>query len=71
MNADGTDLPSRMRAIADQGHPRADALRKAADEFENARDQLAQPRTCDVKKVLELWVRARFIYCEVTGRPLV
>lgn len=53
-----------MRALAIEGHSRADELRRAADELD------AIP-TDDTKRLVSAWARARKLWCEVSGEELV
>lgn len=65
-------LRGKMRDLADSGHPRAAELRAKADEFERkARGFYADPQTCDVKSFMGAWARARKLWSECSGEPLV
>lgn len=59
-------LADRMRALADSGHARADELRQRADEFEAVADYSKGARS-----LLGAWARARRLWCECTGEPLI
>lgn len=59
-------LWERMRALADSGHARADELRQKADELEAVADYSKGP-----KALLGAWARARRLWCDCTGEPLV
>lgn len=59
-------LPERMRDLADSGHERADELRDLADELEETITDWK-----GVSPMLATWMRARRIWCEITGEPLV
>lgn len=59
-------LPERMRALADTGHERAAELRQKADEFEAAADY-----SKGAKALLGAWARARRLWCDCTGEPLI
>jgi hypothetical protein len=65
-------LWERMRALADKGHIRADEIYAKADEFEHkAVGFYSDPQTVDVKSFLGAFARARKLWCELTGEPLV
>lgn len=64
-----TELGDRMRALADTGHPRADELRAKAQEFD-AKAAHAGDRE-SIKSMLGAWARARRLWSEITGEPLV
>lgn len=65
-------LAPKMRALADSGHARAAELRELANKLEAARDgAYAEPQTVTVGAMLGAWARARKLWCEVTGEPLV
>lgn len=69
---DVTDLSDKMRALADRGHVRADELREKAKAFDDAAAGFyAEPQTVDVKKFMGCWARARRLWCDVSGEPLV
>ena len=59
-------LFDKMRALANEGHPRAEALRQRADEFEKAVVDKSS-----VRQLLGAWTRARRLWCECTGDPLI
>lgn len=68
----GTALGARMRAEADAGHPRADELRTKAREFDEAAAGFyADPQTVDVRRFLGCFARARLLWRDVSGEPLV
>ncbi len=58
-------LPERMRALAEQGHPRAADLIAGADAMDAAASDF------EVKKVVGAWARARRLWSECTGEPLI
>ncbi len=61
-----------MRDLAAAGHPRADELRAKADEFEEAVSGFyAQPQTVSARSFCGAWARARKLYSECSGKPLV
>jgi hypothetical protein len=69
---DLTDLSKKMHALADTGHLRATELREKADEFDrNAAGFYAECQTCDVKTFMGSWARARRVWSECTGEPLI
>ena len=66
----GPTLADKMRGLADTGHPRAEELRNAADKLDGAVDAAASGPDA-VKRVLGNWARARKLWCEITGEPLI
>jgi hypothetical protein len=70
---DGSDgLHGKMRALAANGHVRATELIAKADEFEKkAQGFCSDPQTCDVKSFMGAWARARRLWCECSGEPLI
>jgi hypothetical protein len=65
-------LHRKMRALADQGHPRADELRAKADEFEaKTLGYYGDPQTCDAKSFMGAWARARRLWSDCSGEPLI
>lgn len=67
-----TDLSEKMLALAKSGHPRADELREKADAFSAAASGFyAEPQTVGVKAFMGCWARARRLYSECTGEPLI
>lgn len=68
----GTDLGNRMRFLADSGHERATELREKAEALDRAAAGFyAEEQTVTVKGFIGAWVRARRLYCDVTGEALV
>jgi hypothetical protein len=71
---DQPPLADKMRALA-KGHPRGAELVEKADAFEKATAELYAPATVDTKaaakRMLGTWARARKLWCELTGEPLV
>lgn len=64
-------LADRMDALA-ASHPRGDELRlKAADLREGANGFCAVPQTVSAQSFMGRWARARRLWCEVTGEPLI
>lgn len=60
----------KMLALADSGHPKSAELRSKADALRLA----AESDTADlasVKKLLGAWARARTLWCECSGEPLI
>lgn len=67
-----TELGDRMRALADEGHGRAQELRDKAQAFDNAANGFySEPQTVTVKSFLGAFARARALWCECSGEPLV
>lgn len=67
-----TALSERMHALADTGHDRATELREKADAFDVATaGAFAVPPTSTVPKLLGTFARARRLWCDITGEPLV
>jgi hypothetical protein len=67
-----TALSERMHALADQGHARAAELREKADAFDAATAGFyADPQTVSVEKFMSCFARARRLWCDITGEPLV
>jgi hypothetical protein len=62
-----TDLSIKMRALAAQGHERAAELREKADAFDAATS--ADP--FDARRMLGCWARARRLWSECSGEPLI
>lgn len=54
-----------MRRLADSGHPRADELRDKALALE------ASLEDYEAKRMLGAWARARKLWCDCSGEPLV
>lgn len=66
----GSKLGDRMRALADSGHPLAEELRQKAAAFDASASANAGD-TWDPKRMLGAWARARRLWCDCTGEPLV
>ncbi len=67
-----TALSSRMHALADAGHVRAAELREKADAFDQATSGFyGEPQTVDVKTFTGAFARARRLWCDCTGEPLI
>jgi hypothetical protein len=65
-----TDLSRKMHALADTGHARADDLRTLGKAFDQA--TAAQDGTRDgAKRMLGAWARARRLWSDTTGEPLI
>lgn len=61
-----------MRALADQGHDRAEELREKAKAFDAAAAGFyAEEQTVGAKSFLGAYARARRLWCDITGEPLV
>lgn len=67
------DLATRMRARADADQLPADhELRTLADELEQAIDAFfSAPPRITVRKFAAAWARARLVWCNLTGEPLI
>lgn len=71
-----TVLSDRMRALAAGDgageHERAEELRARAMNFDKAAEGFyATPQRLDAKGFAGAWARARKLWCEITGEPLV
>lgn len=65
-------LWDRMRALADTGHLRANELREAALSLESATAGFyAEPQTVPVESFVGSWARARRLWCDCSGEPLI
>lgn len=72
MSEDDRPLWDKMRELADDGHVRADELRDKADAFKAATEgYYAETQTVSAPKFLGCFARARKLWCEITGEPLV
>ena len=56
----------RMRQLANNGHARANELREAADKLEKATDEYKS-----VGSVVGAWAKARRVWSECSGEPLI
>ena len=70
---DRQELAPRMIAKADADHLGADhPLRTLAAELDEAtRRFFSVPQTCDVRRFVSCWARARRAWCEYTGESLL
>lgn len=67
-----TPLAQKMRALADGGHERAGELRDKADTFDAAAiGYYSDPPTVTAKSFLGAFARARRLWSDVSGEPLV
>lgn len=67
-----TDLSDKMKTLANNCHVKAKELIEKADAFDSAANGFySQPQTVNVKSFLGAWARARKLWCEVSGEPLV
>lgn len=65
-------LSEKMLALAKSDHPRADELRENADAFSAAASGFyAELQTVDVITFMVCWARARRLYSECTGEPII
>lgn len=69
------ELMDKMRALADTGHPRAVELREKATALDEACDAITKASEehgkVAVKSMLGAWARARRLWCDCTGEPLI
>lgn len=65
-----TELGNKMRALADTGHARRRELRMFAEAFDKAVEEHGG-LDGDPRKLLGAWARARRVYCQCTGEPLI
>lgn len=66
-----TELSAKMRKLAET-HLRGEELREKAEAFDIAANgYYADPQTCSAPKFLGCFARARKLWCELTGEPLV
>ena len=69
--SENPSLADRMDALADH-HPRGEDLREKAKALrEGIAGFYANPQTIAVPTFLGRWARARMLWCEITGEPLV
>ena len=67
-----TSLSERMHALADSGHEKAEELRAKADAFDAATVGFyGDPQTVGVKSFMAAFARARRLWCDCTGEPLI
>lgn len=67
-----TDLGDKMHALAASPHPRAVELIEKAEAFDAATaGYYSDPQTVSAPKFLGCFARARKLWCEITGEPLV
>lgn len=59
-----TPLAEKLRNLAHTHPAHAEELRAVADKLDAVSFD-------DIKKLLGTWARARKLYCELTGEPLV
>jgi hypothetical protein len=72
-------LHGQMRALADRGHPRAIELRAKADEFEakatalygSPKESTKAELDARTKSMMGAWARARRLWSECTGEPIL
>jgi hypothetical protein len=71
-NITSVPLWEKMEILANANPESAYGLRLAATAFKSAHAGFfAEPQTVDVDKFMLVWVRARNLYCEVSGEPLI
>jgi len=67
-----TELGRKMRELADTGHPQAEELREKAAAFDEAANgYYSEEPTVTAPKFLGCFARARRLWCDCTGEPLV
>lgn len=67
-----TELSDKMRALAATGHKAALDLCEKATALDTASAGFyAEPQTVSVQSFLGAWARARQLWCDCTGEPLV
>lgn len=67
-----TALWQRMRVMAATGHELAAELTAKADALEQAATGFyAKEQTHGAKQLIGAWARARAVWCQATGEPLV
>lgn len=68
-----TDLSVKMHSRAEKDNlPSTHELHVKAQAFDEAAQGFyGTPQTCDIKKFIGAWARARKAWCEYTGEPLV
>lgn len=73
MNWGNTKLAEEMIAKADaDGLPDDHQLRTKALDFNEAiQGYFSDPQTCDIRKFIGCWARARRAWCDYTGEALV
>jgi hypothetical protein len=65
------DLPTKMDNLA-KSHPRSVELAQNASALRVAiNGYWGEQQTVDVRKFVGAWARARRIYCESSGEPLI
>jgi hypothetical protein len=71
MPSDEANLPDRMDALA-KTHPQADELQAKAAALRDAISGFySTPQQVDVRRFMGCWARARRLWCECTGEPLI
>lgn len=66
-----TPLGQRMLLLADQGHPRAAELAAAAAAFDAAVDSSLTEPDGWARGAVHAWAKARRVWSECSGEPLV
>lgn len=70
--ADRPALWDKMRSLAEGGHERAEDLRAKADELEQkATGFYSEPQTVEAKSFVGAWARAKRVWSECTGEPML
>lgn len=68
----GPSLVDKMRALAADGHAQAAELIEKANALEEAtRGFYAEPQTVETRRFFGCWARARRLWCDVSGDPLI
>lgn len=67
-----TDLANKMRELSASGHERAIELTDKADELDEVtKGFYSEPQTKTVQQFMGAWARARKLWCDCAGEPLV
>lgn len=67
-----TPLSNNMRDLANSGHERASELREKAEALDIAVGTVNEnPYALNIKKMFGAWSRARRVWSECSGEPLI
>jgi hypothetical protein len=66
-------LAEKMRALAGGDHPRGPELIEKANALDVASAHFGEKghTADDAKRLLGCWARARRLWCDITGEPLI